>query len=336
MNLPGYLSFLGKIASVIPFSLFDYIVFAGLLLYVLEDALTGTIAAGIGFFSTVVAFFMGLAFYHPLSQVIEQRLSLTKGISDAIAYLLVTAIAFTLVSALLAFVRRKYVSITIPKNLDMAGGAIFGLLSFFFIASFAVAFLLSFPVSTVIKNSIKNSASGKFFVARAQTFEGTVRQVFGGAIEDTINFLTIEPSSNESVGLNFKTNSAKVDEESEQGMLKLLNQERRKAGLSGLTEDSQLTDVARAHARDMLEQGYFSHYTPEGLSPFDRMEQASIVYQYAGENLAFAPEVTIAMDGLMKSPGHRANILSPNFGKVGIGVLDAGIYGKMFVQEFTD
>jgi len=44
----------------------------------------------------------------------------------------------------------------------------------------------------------------------------------------------------------------------------------------------------------------------------------------------------LAMQGLMNSPGHRANILSPSFHKVGIGVLDAGIYGEMFVQEFTD
>jgi uncharacterized protein YkwD len=42
------------------------------------------------------------------------------------------------------------------------------------------------------------------------------------------------------------------------------------------------------------------------------------------------------MQGLLNSPGHRANILNGNFKKVGIGVMDAGVYGKMFVQEFTD
>ncbi len=86
----------------------------------------------------------------------------------------------------------------------------------------------------------------------------------------------------------------------------------------------------------MLARGYFSHYTPEGLSPFDRMAKANIAFIAAGENLAFAPNVTLAMQGLMQSPGHRANILSKDFGRVGIGVLDAGIYGEMFVQEFKD
>jgi len=42
------------------------------------------------------------------------------------------------------------------------------------------------------------------------------------------------------------------------------------------------------------------------------------------------------MQGLMNSPGHRANILNPNFHKIGIGVIDGGIYGKMYTQEFTN
>ncbi len=66
------------------------------------------------------------------------------------------------------------------------------------------------------------------------------------------------------------------------------------------------------------------------------MDADSITYGYAGENLALAPSTELAMQGLMNSPGHRKNILSPNFTKVGIGVMDGGIYGKMFTQEFTD
>ena len=86
----------------------------------------------------------------------------------------------------------------------------------------------------------------------------------------------------------------------------------------------------------MLARGYFSHYTPEGLSPFDRMNQAHISFTYAGENLAFSANVQLAMQGLMNSPGHKANILSSHYHKIGIGVIDAGIYGEMFDQEFTD
>ncbi|HVT00785.1 MAG TPA: CvpA family protein [Patescibacteria group bacterium] len=331
-----YIDFIKRLLSFIPLHLFDYLLFIIMLFYVFEDAAFGLIPAGIGFISTISAFFVGLAIYHPVSQIMVNELHLPKGISDAIGFLLVTAFAFILISAILSYLRKKYLSFVVPPTLDRIGGAIFGFLSFFFIASFVVALMLSFPVSAVIKDAIRNSVSGRFLVARTQGVEGYVRQIFGGAIDDTINFLTVKPDSNESLVLNFKDSNAKVDQKSEQEMLRLLNIQRQKSGLTSLVADPDLTDLARAHAKDMLARGYFSHYTPEGLSPFDRMAQYEIRYQYAGENLAFAPETELAMDGLMKSPGHRANILSPNFHKVGIGVLDAGIYGKMFVQEFTD
>ena len=94
--------------------------------------------------------------------------------------------------------------------------------------------------------------------------------------------------------------------------------------------------MARAHADDMFKRGYFAHDTPEGVDPFQRMQNAGIVFGLAGENLALAPTLEIAHTGLMNSPGHRANILRDGFRKIGIGVLDGGVYGKMFVQEFTD
>jgi uncharacterized protein YkwD len=100
--------------------------------------------------------------------------------------------------------------------------------------------------------------------------------------------------------------------------------------------NTKLRKLARDYAKDMLKKGYFSHYDIEGKSPFDRMDDYGIERRYAGENLAFAPSTELAMQGLMNSPGHRENILNPNFSKIGIGVMDGGVYGKMFTQEFTD
>ncbi len=331
-----YFEFLGQIFSLLPFNIFDLLILLTLALYVFEDAIFGIVSAGVGFVSIVLAFFVGLVFYSPISKILVSTFSLTKGISDAIAFLIVTGLSFVLFSALFSYLRTKYIKVDFPPLLDRTGGAIFGFLSFFFISSFAISLLLSFPVSTVIKNSIKSSISGRFLFARTQGMEGYVRQVFGGAIQDTINFLTVEPSSQASVDLRFKTDKYKRDSKAESQMLTLVNAERQKRGLAPLIMDEELQEVARDHAADMLKRGYFSHYTPEGLSPFDRMAEHDVEYQYAGENLAFAPDVTIAMDGLMKSPGHKANILSSNYGRVGIGVLDAGIYGEMFVQEFKD
>ena len=119
-------------------------------------------------------------------------------------------------------------------------------------------------------------------------------------------------------------------------MLEDVNKERTSRGIAPVEMDTSLQQLARNYAQEMLAKGYFSHYTPDGLSPFDRMNSAHIQFTYAGENLAFSANEDLAMQGLMNSPGHRENILSKNYHKIGIGVIDAGIYGEMFVQEFTD
>ncbi|HPU35701.1 MAG TPA: CAP domain-containing protein [Bacillota bacterium] len=120
----------------------------------------------------------------------------------------------------------------------------------------------------------------------------------------------------------------------EQKMLDLVNQERAKAGLQALQMDPNLVKLARMKAQDMIDKGYFSHNSPTYGSPFDMMRTYGIRYSYAGENLAGAPSVTSAHTNLMNSAGHRANILNRNYTKVGIGVVNGGPYGKMFVQLF--
>jgi uncharacterized protein YkwD len=86
----------------------------------------------------------------------------------------------------------------------------------------------------------------------------------------------------------------------------------------------------------MFARSYFSHISPEGLEPFDRMHQAKVRFFSAGENLALAQTLPSAHQGLMNSPGHRANILRPAYGRVGIGVLDGGRYGLMVTQNFRN
>ena len=81
---------------------------------------------------------------------------------------------------------------------------------------------------------------------------------------------------------------------------------------------------------------FFGHDNPDGKDPFDRMKAANVRFMAAGENLALAQTVEIAHTNLMNSPGHRANILKPQFGRLGIGILDGGFYGLMISQEFRD
>ena len=117
-------------------------------------------------------------------------------------------------------------------------------------------------------------------------------------------------------------------------MLSLINQERTRAGLAPLTIDMRLTELARKKSQDMIVNNYFGHNSPTYGSPFDMLRAAGISYRAAGENLAGAPTVERAHQLLMASPGHRANILSTYYNRVGIGIVSGGPYGKMFTQLF--
>lgn len=116
----------------------------------------------------------------------------------------------------------------------------------------------------------------------------------------------------------------------------LLNKDRAANGLPPLTLSAELSQVAAAHSQDMIDRHYFSHNDPDGKTPFDRMRDAGISFGYAGENIAINRSVSAAEQAFMNSPGHRANILSPNFHKVGLGVRWDNNGNVYVTQEFTD
>lgn len=110
----------------------------------------------------------------------------------------------------------------------------------------------------------------------------------------------------------------------------LVNQERAKAGLKAVTSDSALTAMALDKAKDMYNNGYFDHTSPTYGSPFDMMSSYGIRYSYAGENIAKGqPTPDDVMKAWMNSTGHRQNILSPNYTKIGVAY-----YNGEWVQEF--
>lgn len=120
----------------------------------------------------------------------------------------------------------------------------------------------------------------------------------------------------------------------EKTAIDLLNADRVKNGLPALKVNMNLVYLARNYSQDMINRGFFSHYNPEGLSPFDRMRNAGISYSYAGENIAINTSVSAAETAFMNSSGHRANILSPNFTEVGIGVVYKSNGSVYVTQEF--
>jgi len=122
----------------------------------------------------------------------------------------------------------------------------------------------------------------------------------------------------------------------EQYMLNLVNRERRASGLQSLEIDPKLTYMARRYSQEMITHNFFSHTSPVSGELLDRVNASGVPngWLLAGENLAGAPTVEAAFQGLMNSPSHKENMLEPKYTHVGIGVVNGGAYGKMFTQEF--
>lgn len=121
----------------------------------------------------------------------------------------------------------------------------------------------------------------------------------------------------------------------EQEILRLTNVEREKAGLKPLQSDQQLMASAREKSKDMATNNYFSHTSPTYGSPFDQMKQHGVTYRSAAENIAKGQRTaTEVVKAWMESPGHRQNILTPQFTHIGIGFDQNGyVWTQQFIQK---
>lgn len=324
-------------------NLLDVIIVCVVLFYAYEGYTLGFLLASLDLGSFILSFIIALKFYPVVAKGIIVIFGIPIGFANAIAFFLIALLS----ELILGFLSRRFIRL-IPKipsehvvnkfmmSVDHWLGFLPGMLSAFIILSFLLSIIVSLPSSPLVKQLVTDSTLGSKLISNTSFFETKLNDVFGGALDETLHFMTVKPESHEMVALHFTAADGVIDQQAEEEMLQLVNEERNIAGLPPVVADTALRDVARAHSRDMFTRGYFSHYSPDGVSPFDRMNAAGISYSYAGENLALAPSTKLAMQGLMNSPGHRANILNPNFKKLGIGVIDGGVYGRMYSQEFTD
>ncbi len=117
-------------------------------------------------------------------------------------------------------------------------------------------------------------------------------------------------------------------------MFDAVNQARADKGLKPLKINLTLVGLARQKAKDMIDNSYFAHTSPNLGTAFDQMKKAGVYFTTAGENLAEASSVYSAHYRLLASPTHYANIMSANYTEVGIGVVDRSPSGVMVAQFF--
>jgi hypothetical protein len=121
-------------------------------------------------------------------------------------------------------------------------------------------------------------------------------------------------------------------------LYQLTNEQRQKNNLPALSLNSTLSLAAQRKAENMLAENYWSHYSPEGKTPWDFILGAGYKYEYAGENLAknflFSNGV---IDAWMNSTTHRENLLKKEYTEVGYAIVNGVLNGEqttLVVQEF--
>ncbi|GKX29991.1 hypothetical protein SH1V18_24710 [Vallitalea longa] len=148
---------------------------------------------------------------------------------------------------------------------------------------------------------------------------------------------TTTPPENNNVETDTDNNNTTTNQNisnEEQQLVKLINQSRQQNGLKPLVADNQLSEVARIKSKDMIDNNYFSHNSPTYGDPFKMLKDFGIQYLSAAENIAGNKSVEEAHEALMNSPGHRKNILNPEFTHIGIGIQKGSKYGYMFTELF--
>ena len=121
----------------------------------------------------------------------------------------------------------------------------------------------------------------------------------------------------------------------EQEIFDLVNQQRVAYGIAPLQIDSRLQLLARRKAEDMVVNGYVNHTSPTYGNFYDMLKTAGISYYTSSENIAAVQGNTLAVTLWMNSTeGHRENILNSSFNYTGVGVIDGGPYGRIYIQMF--
>ena len=314
----------------------DLIILVILLYYLSEAWRVGFWVILASFFAFFLSLLTALSGYSFAAELLRTYFSLARALSNALGFLIIAGVSEGIFSFILSELIRNIPYKLWKKPWSNLLATLPALGEGLILVSFFLTLIIGLPLSPKIKADVSSSKIGGFLITNTAGLERKVNEVFGGIIEDSLTYLTVTPGSKDSIPISVEKEILTIDQASETQMFNMVNSEREKRGIGKLTWRSEVLGIAREHAKDMWERSYFGHYSPEGEDVGDRLDRANISYRIAGENLALAPTLQTAHNGLMNSEGHRANILDTDFKRMGIGVIDNGVYGKMFVQVFTD
>jgi uncharacterized protein YkwD/uncharacterized membrane protein required for colicin V production len=310
-------------------------------IYCLIGIKQGAVRVTLSFLSFILAFVFAIYTYQISSYFFSLNFQLAEAYANVLGFFINTLLLKLFFMMFFRFILQRTDWFSKIKNSlwDQAIGGFNALLYASLVSFISLSMTVSLSLPSFASRDVDESTCGKLVHRDFLMINDNLSGIFGEVLKTamgSLNFLTVEKGLSESMELGFEVLEVSVNEELEVQMLEKVNQERLAVNLKPLTMDEKARELAREYGKYLFKNGIFSHTDLEGKGPSERMESAGIEYMFSGENLALASNLDEAHEGLMESQGHRENILYPFFGKVGIGVLDGGDYGMIFVQEFLD
>ncbi len=320
-----------------PLTLVDGLILAAVGFAVVAGWRAGFIATAYGLVTWVAALLGGIALQAPLAGWLLPLVSWPAPIVRATVFVLVVlllegifSVGRRLVVAPFAGALRRSAPLAAA---DRVLGVVPAVARAGLVIAVALAALLALPLGNDVRAAIDGSRLARALIAQVSVVQPLLGQLVGEG--DGAPLLVTRLGADDRQSLDLPSDLVlEPDPAAERQLVALANEERAAHGIAPLELDPRLVPVARAHASEMFRLRYFSHASPLTGSPFERLAAAGIGYTRAGENLAYARSVATAHRGLMESPGHRENILRPEFRRIGVGVVAAGPYGRMFTQLF--
>lgn len=184
--------------------------------------------------------------------------------------------------------------------------------------------------STTLSFTDTTASSSKTYYYRVRAYKKSLNVKYYGVYSNKVKATKVTGgNNNNSNNNNNNSNNAGADQNNTststssnaaftKEVLRLVNIERAKEGLSQLTTNSTLEKAAYIRSQEIKQS--FSHTRPNGSSFSSILKEMNISYQAAGENIAYGQKTPEAVvNAWMNSSGHRANIMSKNFNKLGVG-----------------
>lgn len=280
-----------------------------------------------------LSIWLAAVFFPPLASLVADSVDQPRWVVNVVVFATLV-IGMQLVYGLVVIrwlyaVRRLLTSTFFLKWLDIGAGTVPGALKGLLLVALVLLALGIWPVFPPARAAIEASSSGKAvlpWIVRVEPWAADLVSRLGLPVPVGVTTGTLP------LPLAAR---ATIDPSAEDEILALVNIERQKQALAPLVSEARLREVARSYAQTLYASGTLSHTGPDGSTLTQRLERAGVRFLTAGENLAFAPTARSAHEVLMASPSHRANLLSPRYRRVGIGVA-SGPAGLVVVQQFTD